>query len=150
MVINGIGATVTAIVLVVVVATKFLHGAWIVLVLIPVNIWMMYKIHRHYDEVRSQLTLEGAKIPDPIRRHKVVIPVGDLHRGVLPALRYAKSLSGDVVAVAVEIDPRRTQALKEKWERWGMGVPLRILSSDRKSTRLNSSHRTISYAVFCL
>src|SRR5207247_10192004 len=73
MVINGIGATVTAIVLVVVVATKFLHGAWIVLVLIPVNIWMMYKIHRHYDEVRGQLTLEGAKIPDPIRRHKVVI-----------------------------------------------------------------------------
>ena len=133
MVINGIGATVTAIVLVVVVATKFLHGAWIVLVLIPVNIWMMYKIHRHYDEVRSQLTLEGAKIPDPIRRHKVVIPVGDLHRGVLPALRYAKSLSGDVVAVAVEIDPRRTQALKEKWERWGMGVPLRILSSPYRS-----------------
>src|SRR5437773_1622479 len=133
MVINGIGATVTAIVLVVVVATKFLHGAWIVLVLIPVNIWMMYKIHRHYDEVRSQLTLEGAKIPDPIRRHKVVIPVGDLHRGVLPALRYAKSLSGEVVAVAVEIDPRRTQALKEKWERWGMGVPLRILSSPYRS-----------------
>src|SRR5438093_729889 len=119
--------------LILVVATKFLHGAWIVLVLIPVNIWMMYKIHRHYDEVRSQLTLEGAKIPDPIRRHKVVIPVGDLHRGVLPALRYAKSLSGDVVAVAVEIDPRRTQALKEKWERWGMGVPLRILSSPYRS-----------------
>src|SRR2546425_1888926 len=129
MVINGIGATVTAIVLVVVVATKFLHGAWIVLVLIPVNIWMMYKIHRHYDEVRSQLTLEGAKIPDPIRRHKVVIPVGDLHRGGLPALRYAKSLSGDVVAVAVDIDPQRTRNLKEKWERWGMGGPLRGLSS---------------------
>src|SRR5438128_1175294 len=108
-------------------------GPFYFLVLIPVNIWMMYKIHRHYDEVRSQLTLEGAKIPDPIRRHKVVIPVGDLHRGVLPALRYAKSLSGDVVAVAVEIDPRRTQALKEKWERWGMGVPLRILSSPYRS-----------------
>src|SRR5439155_965197 len=89
----------------------------------------MYKIHRHYDEVRSQLTLEGAKIPDPIRRHKVVIPVGDLHRGVLPALRYAKSLSGDVVAVAVEIDPRRTQALKEKWERWGKRVPARLSGS---------------------
>src|SRR2546430_2600241 len=109
MVINGIGATVTAIVLAVVVATKFLHGAWIVLVLIPVNIWMMYKIHRHYDEVRSQLTLEGAKIPDPIRRHKVVIPVGDLHRGVLPALRYAKSLSGDVVAVAVRSEEHTSE-----------------------------------------
>lgn len=133
MLINGIGATVTAIVLSVVVATKFLHGAWIVLVLIPANIWMMYKIHRHYREVRTQLTLEGAQIPDPIRRHKVVIPVGDLHRGVLPALRYAKSLSGDVVAVAVEIDPQKTQNLREKWERWGMGVPLRVLSSPYRS-----------------
>src|SRR5207245_8339068 len=84
-------------------------------------------------EGRSQLTLEGAKIPEPIRRHKVVIPVGDLHGGVLPALRYAKSLSGDVVAVGVEIDPRRTEALKEKWERWGMGVPLRVLSSPYRS-----------------
>ena len=133
MVINGVGATVTAIVLAVVVATKFLHGAWIVLVLIPANIWMMYRIQRHYQEVRNQLTLEGAQIPDPIRRHKVVIPVGDLHRGVLPALRYAKSLSGDVVAVAVDIDPQRTRNLKEKWERWGMGVPLRVLSSPYRS-----------------
>src|SRR2546427_665946 len=133
MVINGVGATVTAIVLAVVVATKFLHGAWIVLVLIPANIWIMHKIQRHYQEVRNQLTLEGAQTPDPIRRHKVVIPVGDLHRGVLPALRYAKSLSSDVVAIAVEIDPERTRNLKEKWERWGMGVPLRVLSSPYRS-----------------
>src|SRR3989441_4064783 len=133
MVINGFGATVTAIVLAVVVATKFLHGAWIVLVLIPANIWVMYRIQRHYQEVRNQLTLEGAQIPDPIRRHKVVIPVGDLHRGVLPALRYAKSLSVDVVAVVVDIDPQRTRNLKEKWERWGMGVPLRVLSSPYRS-----------------
>src|SRR5256712_3670183 len=129
MVINGVGATVTAIVLAVVVATKFLHGAWIVLVLIPANIWMMYKIQRHYQEVRNQLTLEGAQIPDPIRRHKVVIPVGDLHRGVLPALRYAKSLSGDVVAVALGIDPQRARDLTEKGGRGGVGGPRRGLRS---------------------
>ncbi len=133
MVINGIGAMVTAVVLSVVVATKFLLGAWIVLVLVPANVVIMYTIHRHYQEVREQLTLEGAALPEPIRRHKVVIPVADLHRGVLPALRYGKSLSTDVVAVSVEIDAGRTRALQEKWARWGMGVPLRILPSPYRS-----------------
>jgi amino acid transporter len=130
---NALGAAVTAMVLTVVVATKFRLGAWIVLLLIPLAVWLMYMIFRHYEEVREQLTLEGARPLEPLRRHRVVIPVAGMHRGVLPALRYAKSLTGDIVAVSVEIDPRRTQDLLEKWERWGMGVPLKILESPYRS-----------------
>ncbi len=130
---NALGAAVTAVVLTVVVITKFRLGAWIVLLLIPLDVWVMYTIYRHYTETREQLTLEGVRPLEPLRRHKVVIPVAGMHRGVLSALRYAQSLRGDVVAVAVEIDPTRTQELRDKWERWGMGIPLKILPSPYRS-----------------
>jgi hypothetical protein len=133
LIINGIGAAATAVVLTVVITAKFTSGAWIVILLIPIDVWLMYRIYRHYEEVREQLTLEGAKSPEPIRRHKVVIPVAGVHRGVLPALRYAKSLSDDVVAVAVDIDPKRTEDIFIKWQQWGMGVPLEVLSSPYRS-----------------
>lgn len=131
--INGIGGVATAVVLAVLVTAKFIQGAWIVTLLIPLDVWIMYRIYRHYSEVRGQLTLEGAKMPEPIRRHKVIVPVAGIHRGVLPALRYAKSLSDDIVAVAVDIDPKRTEDLRVKWQHWGMGVPLEILSSPYRS-----------------
>ncbi|MGQ0569952.1 MAG: APC family permease, partial [Armatimonadota bacterium] len=133
LVINGIGAMATAIVLGVVVQAKFLDGAWIVLLLIPAYVAMMYKIHRHYEEVRSELTLEGARLPGPIRHHKVVVPVAGMHRGVAAALRYAKSLGEDVVAVTVNIDDRLTEDMQRKWEQWGMGVPLTVLQSRYRS-----------------
>ncbi len=133
MAINGLGAAVTAVVLLVVVVTKFVHGAWIVALLIPGCVGVMRAIHRHYDEVRRQLTLEGARPPEPIRRHKVVVPVAGIHRGVLPALRYARSLSDDVTAVLVDIDPQRTRETVETWPRWGLGVPLRVLPSPYRS-----------------
>lgn len=133
LIINAVGATVTAGVLLVLVVTKFRHGAWIVLLLIPTNVWIMYRISRHYQEVREQLTLEAARVPGPIHTHKVVVPVAGMHRGVLAALRYAQSLGGDVVAVTVDVDPKRTQDVKEKWERWGMGIPLEVLESPYRS-----------------
>jgi hypothetical protein len=69
----------------------------------------------------------------PIVRHKVVVPVSGIHRGVRAALRYALSLGSDVEAVMVDIDPRRTQEVQEKWERSGMSVPLRVLPSPYRS-----------------
>ena len=133
LVINGIGALATAIMVSVVVTAKFMQGAWIVLLLIPVDVWIMYRIHQHYTDVGRQLTLEGARLPEPIRRHKVIVPIGGMHRGVIPALRYAKSLSEDVVAVVVDIDPAQTQDIRVKWQSWGMGVPLEVLSSPYRS-----------------
>lgn len=133
LIINGLGAATTAVVLAVVVVTKFVHGAWIVLLLIPANVWIMYRIYAHYHRVREQLTLEGARAPDPIHKHKVVVPIGGMHRGVLQALRYAKSLGGDAVAVTVDVDPGRTKDIESKWERWGLGIPLKVLPSPYRS-----------------
>jgi len=133
LIINGIGAVATGIVLIVVIEAKFALGAWIVAILIPVYVGVMYKIHQHYEEVRTELSLEGAQVPPPIHHLKVVVPVAGIHRGVLPALRYAKSLSDDVVAVMVDINPKETQEVREKWEHWGMGIPLEVLSSPYRS-----------------
>jgi amino acid transporter len=133
MLVNGIGAVATGIVLVVVIQAKFLQGAWIVTVLIPAYVAVMYKINQHYEEVRRDLTLEGVRVLPPIQHHRVIVPVGGIHRGVLAALRYAKSISDDVEAVMVEVDPRRSEEVRAKWKRWGMDVPLTILPSPYRS-----------------
>lgn len=133
MVINAIGALATAMVLIVVAAVKFADGAWIVLLLIPTFVMLMRGIWLHYEDVRRQLTLEGAHVPAAVRQHKVIIPVGGINRGTLPALQYAKSISNDVTAVMVEIDPKETAEVEKKWERWGMGIPLKVLKSPYRS-----------------
>ena len=133
MVINAIGAVATAIVLVVVAAVKFADGAWIVLLLVPGFVMVMRSIWLHYEDVRRHLTLEGARPPGPTPQHKVIIPVGGINRGTLPALQYAKSISEDVTAVMVEIDPKETADIEKKWERWGMGIPLKVLTSPYRS-----------------
>lgn len=130
---NLIGAMATTIVLLVVIIAKFTHGAWIIVLLVPSFVWLMRSISQHYEGVRRQLTLEGASVPWPVQQHKVIIPVGGIHRGVFPALRYAKSLSDDVTAVIVDVDPKETADVMSKWDRWGMGVPLRVLESPNRS-----------------
>jgi hypothetical protein len=131
--VNAVGATATAVVLSVVITAKFTQGAWVVLLLIPAYVWVMYRIYRHYQQVRTELSLEGMIPPAPIKRLKVIVPVGGIHRGVVAALRYAKSLSDDVTAVMIEINPRETEETKRKWERWGMDVPLAVLTSPYRS-----------------
>lgn len=133
MVINAVGAIATGIVLIVVATVKFHDGAWIVILLVPGFVMLMRNIWLHYEEVRRSLTLEGAQVPAVVRQHKVIIPVGGINRGTLPALQYAKSISDDVTAVMVEIDPKETAEVEKKWERWGMGVPLRVLTSPYRS-----------------
>lgn len=130
---NFIGALTTAGILIVVTMAKFVHGAWIIAVLVPSFIWLMRSIHLHYEDVRSQLTLSGAEVPVPLLQHKVVVPVSGIHRGVLPALRYAKSLGDDVTAVLVDTDPGETQAVVDRWKEWGMGIRLKILPSPYRS-----------------
>jgi len=130
--INGLGASTTGLVMAVVAVTKFTHGAWIVVVLILLFITVFAVISRHYRQVAEQLSLEGYGGPPPIR-HTVLVLVGDLHRGVVQALQYAKTLSPDAKAVFVELDPEKTRKLEEKWGKWGCGVPLVVLSSPYRS-----------------
>jgi amino acid transporter len=135
MCVNGVGAAATAIVLVTLTVTKFSEGAWIVVLVIPVLIAVFLGIHRHYDEVAAELSLTGFEGPAELQ-HTILIPIGDLHRGVVRALQYARTLAAPGVAVRavyVETDPARTARLEEKWVQWGLGVPLVVLTSPYRS-----------------
>lgn len=138
MVVNGVGMLATGIVLIVVAVTKFIHGAWIVVFLIPMFVWVFRVIKRHYQEVARQLSLEGLQ-PQPWTdvathyRHKVVVPVSGMHRGTLKALHFARVMSKDVTAVMVDIDPAETARVREKWTAWGQDIPLVVLPSPYRS-----------------
>jgi amino acid transporter len=131
-VLNAVGAATTGLVMLVNAATKFSHGAWMVVLLIPLLVALFMMIHRHYADVARQLSLVNYGGPPPIQ-HSVLVLVGDLHRGVAAALRYAQTLSTSAKAVYVELDPERTQKLEEKWGKFGLGVPLVVLTSPYRS-----------------
>src|SRR5207249_909155 len=129
---SGVGAIVTGVVLLTLAVTKFTEGAWIVVVLIPALVLGFVVVHRHYDEVAAQLSLDGFAPPPPMT-NTVLVLVGDIHRGVVKAIQYAQSLSPNAKAVFVETDPERTRRLEEKWGKYGMGAPLIVLSSPYRS-----------------
>ncbi|HEV2837513.1 MAG TPA: APC family permease [Pyrinomonadaceae bacterium] len=136
-VVNAVGAVATFIVLCVFIITKFIHGAWIVVVVIPLLVLFFRAIHGHYLDVAKQLSMDGLTPLRPIS-HSVVVPISGLHRGVLTALEYAKSISknNNVTAVYVDFEEEATAKLREKWERWGIGVKLVVLPSPyRELTR---------------
>jgi amino acid transporter len=129
MAVNGFGSVCTAVVAVVFATTKFRDGAWIVLLLVPSLVVAFSSIHRHYQRLASHLSLESYGVPSAVSRHRVILPVGGVHRGSVTALRYARSLSDDVTAVYVALDPDEAKKIQEKWELWGEGVRLVILDS---------------------
>ena len=132
-VVNGLGAIATFIVLVVLVVTKFIHGAWIVVVLIPLLVGLFRVIHRHYLDVATQLTTEGLQKLQPIR-HEVIVPISGIHRGVLKALEYAKAIAPHhVTAVYINVDAEATQKLRTKWTEWVEGVELVVIASPYRS-----------------
>jgi amino acid transporter len=130
--VNGVGAAVTGGVMVTIAVTKFSHGAWIVLLLIPFLVSLFLAVHRHYEDVAGQLSLEDFGPPPPMT-NTVLVLVGDLHRGVVRAIQYAQTLSPNPKAVYVETDPDRTRRLEDRWGKWGMGVPLIVLNSPYRS-----------------
>lgn len=142
--INAVGALATFVVLCVFIATKFIHGAWIVVVVIPLLVLLFRAIHKHYVMVAKQLSTEGLDQIRPIK-HTVVVPISGIHRGVVNALQYARSIASDrVQAVYVDFEEEATASLKDKWERWGAGVQLVVLPSPyRELTRplLRHIHR---------
>jgi amino acid transporter len=134
LVVNGAGAVATFVVLLTLAVTKFVEGAWIVVVVIPILVGLFVMMHRHYEEVARELSLEGLTGPPPMN-HTVLVLVGDLHRGVVRALQYARTLAptAAVRGVYVETDPARTVRLEDRWGKWGLGVPLVVLTSPYRS-----------------
>jgi amino acid transporter len=130
MISNGFGALCTAVVMFVFVITKFRDGAWIVLLLTPFLISIFLWIHRHYAKLAHRLSLERYGEPPPSNaRHRVIVPVSNVHQGTLAALRYARMLSDDVTAVHISMEPEDTEKVRKRWERWGRGTRLVIVDS---------------------
>jgi K+ transporter len=116
---NAVGAVVTFLVFIVLMSTKFLEGAWIVVVIIPILVTMFYSIHRHYERVAAALRTRGLKPEDLTEVANVtIVPIGDVHRGTLRALMYAKRLSKDVRAVCVTTSPEMKERLLNRWNRF--------------------------------
>lgn len=143
--ISFFGGTITGIVALVIAATKFDSGpkvtpwhiptgAYIVLMLIPGLVFVFHKINQHYIELGNQLRLskETFHEPKPVKSTAIVL-TSSIHEGVLPALEYARTLSHDCRALFVEIDPAETALIRERWELFGLGVPLVILESPYRS-----------------
>jgi amino acid transporter len=137
--INTFGAFFTGLVLIVVLATKFTHGAWVALLGMAIFYGTMTAIHRHYDRVAEEIA--AAEEPSdesarPSRVHSIVL-VSKLHKPTLRALGYAKLMRSDTLeALSINVDAAETKALKEDWERRGINVPLKILDSPyREITR---------------
>ena len=130
--INGLGAFVTGIVLIVVALTKAREGAWVIMLLIPLHVFLFRATRRHYDEVARQLSLDGWT-NGTRHRNTVLVPMSGVHRAVVQALEYAKTLSPDVRAIYVNIDPAATAQMCTQWKKWGDGVPLVVLESPYRS-----------------
>lgn len=131
--INGLGAVTTGLATLIIAGTKFMHGAWIVIGLLPLIIVWFRSVHAHYVAVGEQISLTRGHRPPQPRRNTVIIPISSVNRGVLRALDYARSHSGDVRAVLVDVDKEDTALTEIKWAQWGCGVHLVVLPSPYRS-----------------
>jgi amino acid transporter len=129
MVINAFGALCTTAVTLVFAVTKFVDGAWIVLILIPLQVFAFSAIHQHYRGLSKRLSLDDYAEPPLQTRHRVILPIGGVHRGTLAALTYARALSSDITAVYVSLDPAEAERVQQRWDWWGKGTRLVILDS---------------------
>src|SRR5712692_8008334 len=131
--INLTGAIATGVATLVLAITKFTHGAWVVLFLIPLLIGMFRKIRWHYNMAEWQLSLAMYDRPKQPPPNVVVMPIGSVNRAVVIALDYVRQRAQDIRAVHVDVDPEETAKVKEDWEKWGAGIPLVIVSSPYRS-----------------
>ena len=131
--VNAVGAVMTAIAVVVFLSTKFLEGAWVVTLVIPLLMFLFWHTETYYAKVASELQL--GKTPEPPRRHKsiVVVPTSTVNLLTELALSAALSLGETVVAVAVAGDEEESEHIRADWERWNCAVPLEVLLDPHRS-----------------
>jgi hypothetical protein len=129
LIINSFGAFCTFIVMIIFVVTKFMQGAWIVVLLIPTLVYIFFRIHHHYKELEAALSLESFTMPSYVKRHRVIVLISGVHKGTVRALHYARTLSNDVTAVHVLTDPAEAGKIRAIWDYWGDGVRLELIES---------------------
>jgi amino acid transporter len=127
--INGFGAICTFIVMIVFAVTKFMDGAWVIVVLVPLMVTVFFSIHHHYKRLAAKLSLEQYSGSIRIQRQRILVLLAGVHRGSLAALAYGRSLGPDVTAVHVSVDTAESARIREKWEKYGDGTRLVILNS---------------------
>ncbi|MEU6657727.1 APC family permease [Streptomyces sp. NPDC046821] len=132
-VLNGVGAVLTAVAGVVLLATKFLEGAWVVVVAVPLLMLLFARVQRYYTEVGKELGLGEVPPPPRVTDSLVIVPVGEVSKLTEHALTAARALGREVVAVAVHGDPAKARALEASWDRWKPGVRLVIIDSPHRS-----------------
>jgi amino acid transporter len=130
--VNGLGAVATAVVSFVQVVTKFTAGAWIVALIIPLIITLLRKTQKHYAEFGKEVAYTG-RAPLMFMHHTVIVPVNGITTPAAGALVYATTISEDVRAIYVEVDPETSKQLVAAWERWDIGVDLIVLPSPYRS-----------------
>ncbi|MER7910696.1 APC family permease [Streptomyces sp. NPDC096068] len=132
--INAFGACLTAVVLVIVLVTKFTHGAWLVVLAMPVLYAGMKGVRRHYDTVAAEVAVGPGERPRALAENHVLVLVASVNAPSLRALSYAKTLRpASLTAVTVAEDPAEAEVLRATWEAHGIDVPLRVLSSPYRS-----------------
>ena len=134
--VNAVGASLTGLVLVIVTVTKFTHGAYLVLIAMPILYALMRAIHDHYDRVAEELEPADEIIPLPSRNHAIVL-VSKVHNPTLRALAYARATRPhDLTALTVSVDADEARELQEQWDRRELPVPLTVIDSPyREITR---------------
>ncbi len=133
--INGLGAFVTSITLLVIGASKFLEGAWVSVLVIPGLVFLFHKIREHYQYVSAQLTMHG--LPPslrPLPKPRVVLPVSSVHRGMVDAVNFARAISDQVTAVFIDIDPGPDEEeLRRRWNGWFPDIEFVVIPSPYRS-----------------
>lgn len=139
--INGAGAVVTFITVIIIGATKFMSGAWIVCILVPIFIYIMLRIKAHYIVVNKQLNLPLVNIAFELLTHEgqinhVIVPIASLNKASLKALNYAKDISDNknIIAFHVAMNEKLAEELRAKWDTFNLGIPLVIYSSPYRET----------------
>jgi len=133
--INLVGAIATAVVAVIIGATKFAEGAWISMIVMVILGVFFYSIHRHYAGVQRKLSIPDGAILEPAVRHRqvVLVPVDEINRAVLRTVDYARTISTSVRAIHITDDPEEGKQLRDEWESRVLDVPLIIIDSPYRS-----------------
>jgi amino acid transporter len=133
-IVNGVGALATTITVIVVVVSKFIEGAWITAIVIPIIVGIFFRVRAHYREVAHQLSMDG--LPPslkPIPVPRIVVPISGVHRGIVDAINFARSISDNVTAVYVELEPGAGERVRQKLAEWWPDLNLTIVPSPYRS-----------------
>jgi amino acid transporter len=137
-IVNGIGALATGLVVIIITITKFSHGAWVVLVFIPLMVFIFKKIRAHYDDMAEQLHLPlEVKLDNDaglVRRNYVIVPISSPTRVVYESLKFARTLSKDIIVLHIAKDDDSAARVQAKWQEWNPGMDLEIIQSPYRLT----------------